>query len=78
MLPATKFIKAYRHGQEVQTVFHTKCQNGGQKHVILERGQRRRARLVKADRKVTVTQIATHYSSSMQKSISEHAKHQDL
>ena len=44
----------------------------GQKHVVNERGQRRRARLVKADRKVTVTQISTHYNSGMQKSISEH------
>ena len=44
----------------------------GQKHVVNERGQRRRARLVEADRKVTVTQITTHYNSGMQKSISEH------
>ena len=42
-----------------------------QKHIVNERGQRRRARLVKADRKVTVTQITTHYNSGMQKSISE-------
>ena len=39
---------------------------------VNERGQRRRTRQVKADRKVTVTQITTHYNSSMQKSISEH------
>ena len=31
----------------------------------------RRARVVKADRKVTVTQITAHYNSVMQKSISE-------
>ena len=31
-------------------------------------GQRRRARLVKADRKVTVKQMTTHYNSGMQKS----------
>ena len=37
-----------------------------------ERVQWRRARLVKADRKVTVTHITTHYNSGMQKSISEH------
>ena len=44
----------------------------GQKRLVNERGQRRRARLVKADRKVTVTQITTHYNSGMQKSISEY------
>ena len=47
-----------------------------QKRLVNERGQRRRARLVKADRKVTVTQITTHYNSGMQKSISEHTTHQ--
>ena len=44
------------------------------KNTVNERGQRRRARLVKADRKVTVTQITTHYNSGVQKSISEHFK----
>ena len=29
-------------------------------------------RLVETDRKVTVTQITTHYNNSMQKSFSEH------
>ena len=43
----------------------------GQKRLVNERGQRRRARLVEADRKVTVIQITTHYNSGMQKSISE-------
>ena len=31
-----------------------------QKHVVNERGQTKRARLVEADTKVTVTQITTH------------------
>ena len=44
----------------------------GQKRIINERGQRRGARVVEADRKVTVTQISAHYNSGMQKSISEH------
>ena len=44
-----------------------------QKCPVNERGQRRRARLVKADRKVK--QITTHYNSGMQKSISEHTTH---
>ena len=47
------------------------------KHLANESGQWRRARLAKADRKVTVTQITTHYNSrvrlfDMQKSIFEH------
>ena len=32
-----------------------------QKRLVKERGPKRRARLVKADRKVTVMQIATHW-----------------
>ena len=40
--------------------------------LINERGQKRRARLVEAERMVTVMQITTHYNSGMQKSISEH------
>ena len=44
----------------------------GKKHLVNERGQRRRARQVAADRKVTVTQITMHYNSGMQKSTSEH------
>ena len=40
--------------------------------VVHERGQRRRARLVEAAWKVTVTQITSHYNSDIQKSISEH------
>ena len=47
-----------------------------QKRLVNERGQRKRARLVEADRKVTVTQIPTHYNSGMQKSISEHTTRQ--
>ena len=43
---------------------------------IIERGQRRRARLVKDDRKVTVMHMITHYNSGMQKSISEQMTHQ--
>ena len=42
----------------------------GQKNIVNERGQRRRARLVKADRKMTVTQITRRYNRGMQKSIS--------
>ena len=43
----------------------------GQTCLVNERGQRRRDRLVKADQKVTVTLITTHYNGDMQKSIYE-------
>ena len=43
-----------------------------QKRILIERGQRRRAKLVEAERKVTVAQITRHCMSGMQKSISEH------
>ena len=42
-----------------------------EKKFLFMSGQRRRARVVEADRKVTVTQIATHYISGMLKSMSE-------
>ena len=47
-----------------------------QKCIVNQRGQRTMARQVKADRKVTVTRITTHYNSGMQKSISEHTPRQ--
>ena len=48
----------------------------GQKFIVNERGQRRRARLVKADRKVTEMQNITRYNSGMQNSISKHTTRQ--
>ena len=55
-----------------ETDFHTHQSLEFAENVEKMRGQRKRARLVKADRKLTVTQITTHYNSGMQKSISEH------
>ncbi|KAG8571489.1 hypothetical protein GDO81_011667 [Engystomops pustulosus] len=43
----------------------------GRKCLVDARGQRRMGRLVRADRKATVTQIATRYNQGRQKSISE-------
>ena len=51
---------------------HIEQQFCRQKRAVNERGQRRRARLAKADRKVRVTQITRQYNSGMQKCISEH------
>ena len=45
------------------------------RNALLMRDQIKRARLVKADKKVTVMQIM-HCNGGMQKSISEHTTHQ--
>ncbi len=42
------------------------------------RGQRRMDRLVRDDRKTTVTQITTHYNQDLQNTISEHTTRQTL
>ena len=60
---AENSVKNRRTSSEVQF-----C---GQTWLVL-RGQRRKARLVKADREVTVMQVTSHYNSGMQKSITEH------
>ena len=54
---------------------YSELQSFRQKRVVNERGQKRRARLVKADRKVTVTQVTAHYSAVV-KSISEYTTNQ--
>ena len=46
------------------------------KNVVNEKGPKRRATLVKADRKVVVMHITIDYNSGMQKSISEHTTRQ--
>ena len=50
------------------------AENGAGKNTLLMRGQRRRAILIEADRKVTVTQITTHYNNDIQSSIAAHNK----
>ncbi len=42
------------------------------------RGQRRMGRLVRDDRKTTVTQITTRYNQGMKNTISEHTTHRTL
>lgn len=46
------------------------------KRACYERGHKRSARPVQADRKATVTEITTQLHSDMQKNIPEHTKHQ--
>ncbi len=50
----------------------------GRKYLVDVRGQRRMGRLVRDDRKATVTQINTRYNQGMQNIISEHTTHQTL
>ncbi len=46
--------------------------------IVDVRGQRRMGRLVRDDRKATVTQITTRYNQGMQNTISEHTTHRTL
>ncbi len=50
----------------------------GRKCLVDVRGQRRMGRLVRDDRKATVTQITTHYNQGMQNTISECTTRQTL
>ncbi len=50
----------------------------GWKWLVDVRGQRRMGRLVRDDRKTTVTQINTRYNQGMQNTISEHTTHRTL
>ncbi len=50
----------------------------GWKCLVDVRGQRRMGRLVRDDRKATVTQITTRYNQGMQNTISEHTTRQTL
>ncbi len=50
----------------------------GRKCLVDVRGQRRMGRLVRDDRKATVTQITTRYNQDMQNTISEHTTRRTL
>ncbi len=50
----------------------------GRKCLVGVRGQRRMGRLVRDDRKATVTQITTRYNQGMQNTVSEHATRRTL
>ncbi len=50
----------------------------GWKSLVDVRGQRRMGRLVRDDRKTTVTQITTRYNQDMQNTISEHTTRRTL
>ena len=66
----TNISRVYREWSEKEKI-SSERQFCGRKCLVDARGQRRMARLVRADRKATVTQITTRYNRGMQKSISE-------
>ncbi len=61
----TTISRVYREWSEKEKLFseHQLC---GRKCLIDVQGQRRLGRLVRDDRKTTVTQINTHYNQGMQ------------
>ncbi len=67
----------YREWSEKEKI-SSERQLCGRKWVVDVRGQRRMGRLVRDDRKTTVTQIITRYNQGMQNTISEHTTRRTL
>ncbi len=68
--PHTTISRVYREWSEKEKI-SSERQLCGWKCLVDVRGQRRMGRLVRDDRKATVTQITTRYNQSMQNTISE-------
>ncbi len=66
----TTTSRVYREWSEKEKI-SSERQSCGRKCLVDVRDQRRMGRLVKDDRKATVTQITTRYNQGMQKTISE-------
>ncbi len=66
----TTISRVYREWSEIEKI-SSERQLCERKCLVDVRGQRRMGRLVRDDRKVTVTQITTRYNQGMQKTISE-------
>ncbi len=66
----TTVSKVYREWSEKEKI-SSERQLCGRKCLVDVRGQRRMVRLVRDDRKATVTQITTRYNQAMQNTISE-------
>ncbi len=73
----TTISRVYREWSEKEKI-SSERQLCGRKCLVDVRGQRRMDRLVRDDRKATVTQITTRYNQVMQKTISEHTTHRTL
>ncbi len=73
----TTISRVYREWSEKDKI-SSERQLCGQKCLVDVRGQRRMGRLVRDDRKATVTQITTRYNQGMQNNISERITHRTL
>ncbi len=73
----TTISRVYREWSEQEKI-SSERQLCGRTCLVDVRGQRRMDRLVRDDRKTTVTQIATRYNQDLQNTISEHTTHRAL
>ncbi len=73
----TTISRIYREWSEKEKI-SSERQLCGRKCLVDVRGQRRMCRLVRDDRKATVTQITTRYNQGMQNTISERTTRQTL
>ncbi len=73
----TTISSVYREWSEKEKI-SSERQLCGRQCLVDVRGQRRMGRLVRDDRKVTVTQITTRYKQGKQNTISEHTTHRTL
>ncbi len=73
----TTISRIYREWSEKEKI-SSERQLCGRKCLVDVRGQRKMGRLVRDDRKATVTQITTRYNQGMQNTISEHTTRQTL
>ncbi len=73
----TTTSRIYREWYEKYKISSEQQLCGG-KYLVDFRGQRRMGRLIRDDRKATVTQITTRYNQGMQNTISERTTHRTL
>ncbi len=73
----TTISRVYREWSEKEKI-SSERQLCGRKYLVDVRGQRRMVRLVRDDRKATVTQITTRYNQGIQNTISERTTHRTL
>ncbi len=73
----TTISRVYREWSEKEKI-SSERQLCGRKCLVDVRGQRRMSRLVRDDRKTTITQITTRYNQGIQNTISEHTTRRTL
>ncbi len=73
----TTISRVYREWSEKEKISRER-QLCGWKYLDDVRGQRRMVRLVRDDKKTTLTQITTRYHQNLQNTISEHTTHRTL